>query len=169
MGEPKPCEVIVAKTATEFAEAGKLFREYAAALDFDLCFQGFEQELNELPRQYGFPNGGLILLQKGKQFVGCAGIRRFENRIGELKRMYIQPDHRGQGFGHLLLESTIRHAVELGYDFLRLDTLKSMSSAIKLYRHFDFYDIPAYRYNPSEEVLYFEKVLSSKSLSPLHG
>ena len=46
---------VIASTAEHFADGRKLFEEYAASLNFDLCFQGFSEELDNLNKQYQFP------------------------------------------------------------------------------------------------------------------
>jgi len=68
---------------TEYAAAKELFIEYAKTLDFDLCFQNFEDELNELNIMYNEPDGGLILIKESLtgEYIGCAGIRKIEDRI----------------------------------------------------------------------------------------
>src|SRR5262245_26295375 len=53
-----------------------VFREYAADIGVDLCFQGFERELAELPGAYADPIGGLLLgIDAGGQAVGCVAVR----------------------------------------------------------------------------------------------
>lgn len=52
----------LAQNPSDFASAKSLFTEYANSLPFDLVFQNFEQELNEIHLQYSLPYGGLILV-----------------------------------------------------------------------------------------------------------
>jgi ribosomal protein S18 acetylase RimI-like enzyme len=150
---------IIAKTTKHFADGRKLFEEYAASLNFNLCFQGFTEELNQLDQQYNAPNGALILAYANQIAVAAVGIRQFENQKAELKRMYTQPDYRGKKIGHALLEKAIKIATELNYSQLLLDTLPEMKAAIKLYEDFGFIKINPYRYNPFDSAIYMVKDL----------
>ena len=151
-------EIIVAKSGEEYQQAGLLFRKYAEELGIDLSFQGFEKELVELEDQYGAPDGGLLLIKNKKgQFIGCAGIRKLQDRTAELKRMYIDQEGRGLGLGSCLLKRSLELAKLLGYQRLRLDTLPFMKSAIMMYEKEGFYQIEAYRFNPIEGTKFYEK------------
>ncbi|MCX6287547.1 MAG: GNAT family N-acetyltransferase [Bacteroidetes bacterium] len=141
--------------------ARALFTEYAQSLNFDLCFQDFENELKELDVMYQKPGGGLILIKEMNTggFVGCVGIRKSEHQIAELKRMYIKEAHRKKGLGAKLLDCAVILAKDLNYEKIRLDTIDSMKSAIKLYRDKGFREIKPYRFNPNENALFFELTL----------
>ncbi|PYS83041.1 MAG: GNAT family N-acetyltransferase, partial [Acidobacteria bacterium] len=54
-------ELLQISTVGQLEEVRRLFREYEASLDTDLCFQGFEQELAGLPGDYAPPAGRLLL------------------------------------------------------------------------------------------------------------
>jgi len=152
-------EIVAATSPADFTTGKRLFLEYAQSLDFNLCFQNFEQELADIQVQYGAPNGCLLLIKNGEEAVGCAGVRRWKDDIAELKRMYLQPRTRGMGLGKKLLESALENARLLGYSKIRLDTLPTMQAAIALYREFGFQDIPAYLENPFVGTIYLEKQL----------
>jgi len=92
----------------------------------------------------------------GKDFIGCVGIRQFNDQIAELKRMYIRKDHRQKGYGRLLLDEAIGLSRELIYDRIRLDTLESKLAAIKLYLSSGFREIESYRFNPQVGAKYYE-------------
>lgn len=152
-------EIFAAKTTADYDTGKRLFLEYAESLGFSICFQNFEQELVDIQTQYGTPHGVLLLVQNDQETVGCAGVRRWDGDIAELKRMYLRPSARGQGTGRRLLDSALEHARQLGYRNIRLDTLPSMEAAIALYRATGFEEIPAYRDNPFPDTLYLEKKL----------
>jgi ribosomal protein S18 acetylase RimI-like enzyme len=125
-----------------------LFREYEAGIGVDLCFQGFEAELAELPGKYAPPTGRLLLATDGDAVLGCIALRRFTDADGEMKRLYVRPAARGLGAGRALVEAVIAAARAIGYRRLLLDTLPSMASAIALYESLGFRDVEPYRENP---------------------
>ena len=140
----------------DIESARQLFLEYAKSLNFDLCFQGFDEELKNLPGDYSPPEGELLLAYSDGKLTGCAALRKFENDICEMKRLYIRSEFRGQGIGRQVAVRVIEDAKKSGYKKMRLDTLPAMQEAIKLYKDLGFKEIEPYRYNPIEGVYYME-------------
>lgn len=151
--------IYLASTDCEYANAGELFRAYAASLHISLDFQHFEEELDALKQMYVKPYGGIILASEQDKVVGCVALRKFSDRAGELKRMYIQPEHQKRGIGKLLLEQALLLAKECNYSRVKLDTLNTMIPAINLYKQAGFYETVPYYNNPIEAAIYFEKVI----------
>lgn len=146
---------ILAETDQHFADAAMLMRAYARELPIKLDFQGFDEELTTLPDMYAKPEGGLWVVYSNSYAVACVGIRFFDEGIGELKRMYIHPEYRGKGIGKQLVDQALLLAKELGYHRVLLDTLDTMTPAIRCYESAGFQRIDAYYFNPEPNVLYF--------------
>lgn len=151
---------LIAGTDLEYTHAVTLFKEYAQWLNIDLSFQHFDDELLSLKTMYAAPNGGIVLCKDQDEFIGCVGIRKIDNDIAELKRMFVKPAYQKQGIGKILLEKAIELATALNYKIIRLDTLNYMTAAIKLYKQNGFYEMPSYYYNPNETAVYFEMKLN---------
>jgi len=147
------------------SQVGNLFREYAMSPGVEACLQDFEREVASLPGQYGPPTGRLLLaLRQGPAGIdepaGCVGLRKLEDGVCEMKRLYVRPSLRGEGAGRALVEKLISEARGIGYRAMRLDTLPTMLGAQTLYREFGFLEIPAYLKNPTPKALCFELALS---------
>jgi putative acetyltransferase len=157
-------QLIQATSPEHFAQARRLFEEYGASLSFDLCFQNFAEELAGLPGEYAPPEGRLLLAFWEGQPVGCVALRKLEDRICEMKRLYLQPQFRGRHWGRHLAEAVMNVARRAGYDRMRLDTVESMIVATALYRSLGFRPIPPYRFNPLPGVQYLEADLAQRTL-----
>ncbi|MGH9948854.1 MAG: GNAT family N-acetyltransferase, partial [Pyrinomonadaceae bacterium] len=115
-------QIMQVKSAAEIKEAKMLFCEYEAWLGMDLCFQGFEEELANLPGKYAPPDGRLYLAYVEDELAGCIALRKLEDGICEMKRLFLRENARGHGLGNQLIEKLIDDAKTTGYKKLRLDT-----------------------------------------------
>jgi GNAT superfamily N-acetyltransferase len=146
-----------AETPGQIETARLLFREYEAWLGMDLCFQGFEEELRSLPGKYTEPEGRLLLAQKDGKTAGCIALRKIDEGVCEMKRLFVRDGFRGDGIGLLLVEKVISEARRAGYLKMRLDTFPpKMGKAVKLYESHGFREIPPYYDNPHTGVLFME-------------
>lgn len=147
-------------TPAEIPVVRELLLEYASSLGFSLCFQGFDRELAELPGAYAPPTGALLVARIDGAIAGCVGMRRLDDTICEMKRLYVRPTHRrAGGVGRALADAIIAHA-RARYRAMRLDTIAAtMGAAIALYRSMGFVEIAPYYENPLPDAIYMELTL----------
>lgn len=161
MQSQNPFQISSAETASDLSEIKRMFRAYVDWLDIDLTYQGFEEELAGLPGKYADPFGALFIARNNSgNALGCVGLRPIAvEGICEMKRLYVSPDGRGLGIGAALVNQVVDTARTAGYQRMRLDTLPTMTGAIKLYTRAGFNQISAYYDTPVKETVFFEKVL----------
>jgi putative acetyltransferase len=154
-GESQPApaiEIVAADGAAQIEAVRALFREYAASLGVDLCFQRFDEELATLPGEYTPPGGALLLALVDGEPAGCVAMRALPDsdhvNACEMKRLYVKRAFRRFGLGRLLAQQLMDHATEAGHSCMLLDTLDDMEAARGLYASLGFVEIPPYYYNP---------------------
>jgi GNAT superfamily N-acetyltransferase len=144
--------LIVPRDAAQLEATREIFRDYASTLQIDLCFQGFEQELAELPGDYAEPAGALLLALIDGEVAGCGAMRPLTDvdypNACEMKRLYVRRAFRRFGLGRLIAQALIDRARAAGYSSMLLDTLDEMESARELYASLGFTEVPPYYYNP---------------------
>jgi GNAT superfamily N-acetyltransferase len=133
-----------------------LLLEYGRIRDFDEALGDYDFELANLPGEYSPPRGSLLLALYDDEPCGCVALRKIDDNICEMKRLYVKEDFRGKRVGHALVQNIIENAAEAGYKFMRLDNHPWMKEAESLYKLFGFVEIGAYRYNPTKGVKFFE-------------
>ena len=121
-------------------------RLVAEALDADAGAALVRALLDELMARYGVPDpdhpaaaelrapdGVFFVAYRGERPVGCGGLRRHDEHVGEVKRMYVEPDERRHGVGRAILRAVEAEAWRIGYRELVLETGVLQPEAIALY------------------------------------
>ena len=160
-----------ASTSDDFDSFKQLCREFNEWLqlrhNFDLSWQDFEKEMNNLPYPYGEPEGFIFLAMLGDQIAGCVALKPLPLainvqqgiRVCEMKRLFVKETSRGLGIGKQLVETCLASARELPYDLMVLDTIPRLTSANKIYQQVGFTPRDSYYSNTEEEVIYYELAL----------
>jgi ribosomal protein S18 acetylase RimI-like enzyme len=92
--------------------------------------------------------------------VGCGALKFHAGEPAEVKRMWVAESARGLGLGRRLLAELERHAAANGVRTLRLETNKSLTAAISLYRSAGFIEVDAFNDEPDAHH-WFEKQLGA--------
>lgn len=143
------------QSSEEKEQAGFLIREYLVwlnervqrdyGLEFDIEAM-VESDLAE-PDKFMPPDGRFYLAQYGGQVAGVGCLKKLEEGIGEIQRMYVLPGFRGKDIGRALVERLIEDARMIGYRQLKLESLEFLDAAHSLYRSVGFREIDAYADN----------------------
>jgi putative acetyltransferase len=157
--------LIVPDTPALIEATRAIFREYAASLAVDLSFQGFDQELQDLPGEYAEPNGCLLLALVDGAVAGCGAYRRITDvddpNACEMKRLYVRQAFRRFGLGRQVAQALIDDARRARYSSMLLDTLDDMEAARELYASLGFVEVPPFYFNPLPGAHYLRVDLDS--------
>jgi GNAT superfamily N-acetyltransferase len=152
MEPPPPIDLVEPDSPALIEATREIFREYAATLEVDLCFQGFEQELVSLPGDYAAPHGLLLLAFVDGALAGCGGFRPLPDadyaNACEMKRLFVRRPFRRFGLGRVIAQALMDRATQAGHSVMLLDTLDEMEAARSLYATLGFVEIPPYYFNP---------------------
>lgn len=151
------CEILEVSTPELISQTKHLFREYEKWLNVSLCFQGFEDEVDTLPGKYAPPEGRLYIVKSAEGYSGCIALRKIDEGICEMKRLFLKEELRGKGIGNILVTRIIQDAKDIGYKTMRLDTIKEkMPKAVAIYTKHGFIEIEPYYQNPNPHTLFME-------------
>ena len=161
--EAPEIRLVVPDTPELLDATREIFREYAASLAVDLCFQNFEAELHDLPGDYDSPAGHLLLAFVDGALAGCGALRPLGGtdypNACEMKRLFVRPAFRRFGLGRVLVQALMDRATASGHSVLLLDTLDDMEAARELYTSLGFEEIPPYYFNPIPGAHYLKVAL----------
>ena len=145
--------VVIEPAYNALSDVRALFEAYTAmlvthdpAFQIYLDIQHYADELRAPAAKYAPPDGRLYLARVDGRAAGCIALRR----------LYVQPQYRGQGLARQLIRRITEDARQIGYRCMLLDTLPVLEDAVRLYRQLGFYEIPCYNDSPVESTLFFQ-------------
>ena len=100
----------------------------------------------------------VVVTYVDKFAVGCAAIKKFDNTVVEVKRMFVLKANRGTGVAQKLLVALENWARELGYRKCVLETGIRQIEAVKFYKKCTYKVIPNYgQYSGMKNSICLEK------------
>jgi GNAT superfamily N-acetyltransferase len=117
-----------------------------------VMYDGLELDGDTMPKagqaELGPPQGAFLVGWIDGEPICCGGVKRLDDRICEIKKMYVVPAARGSGIARRLLHALEDKARELGYTIARLDTGPRQGNAQGLYESEGYVAVPDFNGNP---------------------
>ena len=134
---------VIYAVAQRIFEPDKSIEEFTAELDVS-------EELRDVDdyHQIYDENRGLFLvvLDDGR-VVGTGAVRKLEEEVAELKRIWLLEDYHGQKIGYRMVNMLLDFARAQGFSSVRLGTTIHQKRAQVFYKKLGFHQIP----NPIED------------------
>jgi ribosomal protein S18 acetylase RimI-like enzyme len=153
--------IAIGEEPSDSADVAWCLEQYYAELD-DRFEGGFDVSaalplgLDELA-----PPHGLVLVARiDAQPVGCGAVKLADPRAGEIKRMWVATEARGRGLGGRILAELEARAMQAGKSEVRLETNRSLTEAIGLYRSRGYREVHPFNDEPYADH-WFEKDLTA--------
>jgi GNAT superfamily N-acetyltransferase len=105
-------------------------------------------------------NVAFFVLRVEGAAAGCGGVKLYGAEYGEVKRMFVRPQYRGQGLSKRMLSYLEQYTLGQGVALLRLETGIYQREAIALYERMGFAEVgPFGDYRPDPNSRFYEKRL----------
>ena len=116
--------------------------------------RGVLEEMDDVQKSYFDDDGTFLVMVDGDQIIGTGAIKKWNNEICEVKRLWFLKEYRGKGLGYQMTMELLSFARRKGYKRVRLETdAVAQSQALNFYKRLGFYEIPRYSQNDDETAL----------------
>jgi len=116
--------------------------------------RGTLDDMEDIQKNY-FENGGAFLVTtENDQIIGTGAIRKLDDEMCELKRLWLLTEYHGRGLGYRMMQELLTIARQRGYKRMRLDTdAATQSRAVEFYKRIGFHEIPIPNASPDEDIM----------------
>lgn len=122
------------------------FVSLCAQLDAHLTAESSEEIMRDVYNQHNVRDHihDVFIAYLGGVPVGCAAFKQYQQGTAEVKRVFVQPVHRGKHIADALMDALEHHARQAGYRTLVLETGRTLAAAHALYTKRGYTVIPNY-------------------------
>ncbi len=123
-----------------------------AIVDYEAL--GELSDMDNIQASY-FESGGIFLVMlDNEEIIGTGAIRRHEDDICELKRLWFLQEYQGKRLGYQMLQELLVFARDMGYRRIRLEThVVYQKRAVEFYKRIGFVEIPIPNASEDEDIL----------------
>jgi putative acetyltransferase len=112
------------------------------------------KDMDNVQQTYFDNNGIFLVMMDNDQLIGTGAIRKFEDQVCELKRLWLLSDYHGKGLGYRMMQDLFSFARENGYERIRLETDPVYQKrAVEFYKRLGFQEIPNPNAANDEDIL----------------
>lgn len=111
------------------------------------------------PEEMRRPAGVFLVAYLHSEAIACGGVRFHQNRVAELKRMWVASERRGLGLGRRMLAELTARARDQGAAVVRLQTHQSLVEAITMYESEGFERVTAFNQDEPDATDWFQQRL----------
>ncbi len=109
-------------------------------------------DIDDFENKYVANGGAFLVITEEGRVIGTGALHRLEEKVCEVKRLWLLPQYQGQGLGRRMMEQLLDLAREKGYARVRLETTPAYQvKAYNFYRRLGFYEIPTYSSHPEDD------------------
>ena len=119
--------------------------------------RGFFKDLEDFQASYAGDRGLFLVVEDDERMIGTGAVRKIDNDVCELKRIWLLPEYHGRGIGYRVVQMLFDFARASGYQTVRLETDNRQDRAIKFYERLGFYRIAPF--DESDHDVFMERKL----------
>ena len=110
-------------------------------------------DIADFQNSYRDSGGDFLVMTEGERIIGTGALRRLEDGIAEIKRLWFLPEFQGKGLGYLMMMRLLALAREMGYHKVRLETSPAYQQrAFAFYQRLGFTVIPLYKGDEDDDI-----------------
>ncbi len=134
-------KLVITAVAQRIFEPEKTEREFYDILEEE----GELHDVDNYQQDYVENRGLFLVVLDDEKLIGTGGIKKLEDNIAELKRLWLLEEYHRQKIGYQVVLRLLDFARAHSYERVRLQTSQRQKRAIQFYTDLGFHKIPSYR------------------------
>ena len=119
-----------------------------------------EIDVEQEAREDSGKNFFIVALDDRDNVVGCGSLRQFEPKVGQIRRMWVNPVLRGHGIGRRLLSALEGAGAVAGFEFIRLEVYEALTEALLLFETSGYVQVDPWEESPPDLKAYQKQLLA---------
>jgi putative acetyltransferase len=125
-------------------------RDLPELLDYYYAVPVYQALMDDLAEKHARPKGAILVAGMDGRIVACGMTLEIAPGVTEIKRVYVEEAARGRGVARRLCEVAMDRARADWFRVMKLDTMRRLPEAVRLYEGMGFTPCPPYHEPPPD-------------------